>query len=124
MLMSKNEFEIIEILKKHKKPITVSEILNSTLVNKTTVYRNLEKLVSEGKVLEVNISTQKTFYELNSHDHHHHLVCKSCNAIQDFEEQNLENAISDFEKQILESGFDIKSHNLEFFGYCNKCVQT
>ena len=120
--MSKGETEIIDILSKYKQPIAVTEILENTSVNKTTVYRNLEKLINNGFVIEVNISTHKTHYELSAQAHHHHFVCKSCNSIEDFNESALEIAIKNFERVVSRKGFLIENHNLEFFGHCKNCL--
>ena len=56
-------------------------------------------------------------------DHHHHIFCKSCGSVVDFElnnnlEKNLEQEI-----QLIESTHNISvlSHSLELFSICNQC---
>ena len=56
-------------------------------------------------------------------EHHHHIFCKSCSSVYDFEVNNsLER---DLEKEIrkIESKYEISvlSHSLELLGICNKC---
>ena len=58
------------------------------------------------------------YYEIQQ-DHHHHLVCVSCNSISKVE---IGNHLEKQEKQIAKQNkFNIIHHSLEFYGYCQKC---
>ena len=88
-------------------------------VDKTTVYREMEKLVAIGALRAVQLTPRTTSYELGSLDHHHHFVCTSCDLITDvvFPEKSIEKT-----EALLEAeGLFITSHTLEFFGLCKKC---
>lgn len=50
--------------------------------------------------------------------HHHHLICSECGAVVDFADCELDW----LEKRLSEkTGFEIRSHLLEFLGRCRKC---
>ena len=119
--MSNNSSEILKILKQEKKPLTASQILANTSVNKTTVYRNLYKLVAESKVREVFIKPEIVHYELGETKHHHHLVCKSCGDISEVDSVKIEKTIDELSLTVKEK-FVIKEHHLEFYGICVNCL--
>lgn len=90
------------------------------VVNKTTVYRELQFLLDRGVLVEVNFGDAKRRYEIAGLPHHHHLICTKCQSVQDiFVEQDL----SKLEQKITaEKSFQIHSHSLEFFGLCKACL--
>ncbi|WKZ25670.1 MAG: transcriptional repressor [bacterium] len=109
-----NAFSILE---KSKLPLDVQTLVEKLKVNKTTVYRQLEKLIKNNKVIEVELGEGKKRYEVKSLDHHHHLICKKCGKLEDIslDEEVLMNQVSKKTK------FNVESHSLEFFGHCVKC---
>lgn len=113
---------ILGILLHSKKPLSIIDIakkLNTKSVDTATLYRNAEALESLGLLKKILIDNKRAYYELNSPDHHHHLICKNCGKIRDVKNCNL--TIS--EKELLNAtGFSkITDHSLEFFGVCNQC---
>jgi len=86
-------------------------------VDKATVYRILSHFVRIGIVREINLNNREALFELDSCDHHHHLVCEKCGEIEDvaLKEEPLLSAVK------KQSTFQIKRHSLEFFGLCKKC---
>lgn len=109
--------KIVKILNRTKKPVDVSVLVSKIGVNKTTVYRQIEKLLIDNIIIEVELGDGKKRYELKSLDHHHHLVCKKCGSLEDIEldESVILNEVS------KRTTFKVESHNLEFFGLCRKC---
>ena len=100
--------ELQEILKKKK-----------VVVNKTTIYREINLLKKEGLILEIQLNEKNKRYELSSKKHHHHIVCTSCNKIEDVVlDKDLETQEKKIEKN---KKFKIINHSLEFFGICEKC---
>ncbi|HEX3026222.1 MAG TPA: Fur family transcriptional regulator [Clostridia bacterium] len=95
---------------------------NDQHISIATVYRNL-KLLEEQGVIRKNIVTEEasSFYELTdkSEPHsHHHLVCRQCGAIIDFEADLLDS----LEKMVeATTGFNIEDHRVVFYGKCKKC---
>jgi Fe2+ or Zn2+ uptake regulation protein len=108
---------VLEILKKTKFPVDVNCLISELKVNKTTVYRQIEKLLINGQILEVELGDGKKRYEINTESHHHHLVCKNCGKLEDIilNENVILNEVSKKTK------FKIEKHSLEFFGLCEDC---
>ncbi len=109
--------KVIDVLSQSNTPIDVASLVNKIKVNKTTVYRQIDKLIKDGKIVEVEFGDGKKRYELKSLGHHHHLVCKNCGILEDisFNEETILKEVS------KKTDFLIESHSLEFFGLCNNC---
>ena len=108
---------VLTVLEKQKYPVDVSSLVKKLDVNKTTVYRQLEKYIAEGKIIEVELGDGKKRYELKSLDHHHHLICNTCGKLEDIEFDE-----SQIMKQVgSKTKFKIEKHSLEFFGICAEC---
>ena len=57
-------------------------------------------------------------FSLKTAEHMHHLICMKCHKRIDISHCPL----GDFECRVAaETGFDIRGHNLELFGYCSEC---
>ncbi len=90
-------------------------------LNRTTVYRELSQLATAGLLDELLINQRAKRYELKA-DHHHHLICSSCDAI---EPVRVEDSFSALEKQLAEQfSFAVDRHALEFYGHCKVCQET
>jgi Fur family transcriptional regulator, ferric uptake regulator len=115
---------LLDILQKNHLPLTETELRMrlaklGASVNKTTVYRELFYLIEKNVIKSIDFGDGKKRYEINSGDHHHHLVCVSCNKVDDIQ---VENDVSNIEKKIIKlKQFKITNHSLEFFGVCNNC---
>lgn len=85
--------------------------------NRSTIFRELQYL-SKSKVIVRNTIAGIEYYEIPK-DHHHHLVCLGCSAIN---KVKFGNHLEKHEEKIAkEHKFNILSHSLEFYGYCCKC---
>jgi len=90
-----------------------------------TIYRTLELLEELGLLQKMNFGDGRSRYELvpmelleRNHHHHHHLICLTCGAILEVEEDLL----SQLERVVEEKhSFQITNHYLQFFGYCPSC---
>ena len=88
-------------------------------VNKTTIYRELDFLLSENIIKQIQFGEGQKRYELEDFKHHHHLICLNCRKVEDIElKVDLEKEEARFLKQ---NGFKVINHSLEFFGYCKDC---
>ncbi len=108
-----------------RRPYAVGELLEALYKsglqpNKTTVYRQLEKMEAEGLVHRVNISDTNATYEAANESHHHHLVCEKCGDVRDIIMKDEKNLL----KEIAAHGFAPKVHKLEIFGLCAVCKNT
>lgn len=89
-------------------------------VNKTTVYRELERLEKAGIVQSMRLQDRKQYFELN-HGHHHHLVCVECDTVLDvaLPDASLVKHVESLGKKV---NFLIASHAIEFYGRCSMCL--
>lgn len=123
--LTKTRLSLLQIFFQNEEPLNVSVLLSTLFrmkqdVNKTTVYRELERLEKRGIVRAVQLGNRKTYYELAFRPHHHHLVCLSCECVEDIDMN--EEIFSREEETVKEKkGFVITKHALEFYGYCRMC---
>ena len=89
-----------------------------------TVYRNVKLLEEQGIIKKIELPELLIAYEMcafESQHSHHHLICKKCGKIADFEEDLLE-AI---EYKINDTtDFTITDHKVIFYGYCKGCEEV
>lgn len=117
---------ILEAMEKNDLPMTAESLYmklreEKISISLSTVYRVLETLVDKGLATRSNLSDDnKALYELKHEDHHHHLLCVKCRQILPVDGCPLK----DYEKLLEDRfGFTVKGHNLEVFGYCQKCKE-
>ena len=123
--LTKTRRAVLEMLVATHTPLSVPRILaelgdHGILVNKTTVYRELEQLEKIGIVKSLSLQDRKQYFELATRDHHHHFVCVECEKVEDilFDESDLSRQETRLADQ---KGFSIFRHSLEFFGLCKLC---
>jgi Fur family ferric uptake transcriptional regulator len=112
------------LFRDHPRPYSVPEILaafskEGYQPNKTTVYREMEHLVKQGKMRSVPLASEVTFYELVTEEHHHHFVCQSCRRVTKlvFAERFVQKLVAVLE----EEGNRVTEHLFEIFGICKQC---
>ncbi len=114
---------ILEVLRRHEHPITTREILSALGEGEcdlATIYRSMHLLEEMGMVQRFDFGDGSTRFELvaDRHDHHHHLVCRSCAKVVEI----TDCFPADLEEKIARrAGFKKISHRLEFFGVCAAC---
>ncbi len=115
---------VLRLFLSGESPMTVPELLlrlstEGISVNKTTVYRELDFLITRKLIREVQLGDGLRRYEYLKGGHHHHLVCVKCKNIECFE---MKACLKEFEEQITaEKNFTFIKHSLEFFGICALC---
>jgi Fur family ferric uptake transcriptional regulator len=84
-----------------------------------TVYNVLRTLTDVGLVRRIEPAGRPGLYELRVRDNHHHIVCRSCDAIVDVEcavgETPCLTAADD-------SGYEIEEAEIIYWGRCPECV--
>jgi Fur family ferric uptake transcriptional regulator len=87
-----------------------------------TIYRNVKLLEEQGAIKKIELPDLLIAYEMcafPSEHSHHHLICRECGKIVDFEEDLLET----IEKKIKDTkDFTITDHRVIFYGYCKSCA--
>lgn len=77
-----------------------------------TVYRNLQKLVAEGKLQVLTLGrTQRFDPTLKRHEH---FICEKCGRVYDL-------FVDPGEKIPAPEGFTVTSHQLALYGACRRC---
>lgn len=118
---------VAEVLQTNHAHLTANEIweqvqaLDST-IGRMSVYRTLELFTEVGYIRPASQSASEArsglVYVLMHDGHHHHIVCRRCNTVIEFEDCGLDTLV-----QRLQDKYHclIEGHLLEFFGLCTNC---
>lgn len=83
-----------------------------------TVYRTLGTFSNLGLISKVETSESQAHFEV-SNVQHHHLICRECKEIIDFQWQYVDNAL--LPEEVLSWGV-IERKNIVIYGTCHKCL--
>jgi Fur family transcriptional regulator, ferric uptake regulator len=87
-------------------------------IGQATVYRTLKLLTESGLAHTSRFGGTATRYEPSDDEHHDHLVCKACDLIVEF----CNDQIEALQEQVAEEhGFKLKTHKMELYGLCPEC---
>ena len=124
MKSTKPRNAVLSALGENDCALTAEEIYRALVqkgdgVNFSTVYRVLELFAAKGLVTKTFFPDSRSYgFSLKTAGHMHHLICMKCHKRIDISHCPL----GDFECRVAaETGFDIRGHNLELFGYCRDC---
>ena len=120
---------LLDCLEKHKsESLTVDGVCekltkSGTVIGRSTVYRRLEQLVSEGKISrfapdEGKSVTYRFIGNDCGDDCHFHLICTECGAVSHTHCHELESL---FAHMANEHGFKINEKKTMLYGICQKC---
>jgi len=82
-----------------------------------TVYRNLQKLVSDNKLQVLMRGRSQHFDPLV--EHHQHFICEACDRVYDV---LIDNQREIRPAKLPHEGFRVTSHQLAFYGTCKHCL--
>jgi Fur family transcriptional regulator, peroxide stress response regulator len=82
-----------------------------------TVYRNLQKLVAEGKLQVLTLGRSQHFDPLI--EQHQHFICQQCGRVYDVFVEAPQQDIRPM--KLSHEGFTVTSHQLSFYGTCKSC---
>ena len=109
-------------------PMTLPELLEGRpRLPQSSAYRNLSLLEEAGVVHRVVAGPAGDFarFELAEDltEHHHHLICSSCGAVEDFTAPaGLERSLHKASSVIAaDTGFTLERHRLDLIGTCAGC---
>ena len=91
--------------------------IKTPVVNRATVYRNLDFLCEMRLVVAAQIGRQM-FYEIAGDTPHHHLVCRSCNKVDQIGDDVAKMLFNKIER---DHHFFVDMDHLTLFGLCQKC---
>ena len=118
---------LVEVLAAAPRPLTAAELVAaSASIPQSTLYRNLAVLGQAGVVHRVVGTDEFVRYELSeavTGQHHHHLVCRRCGAVEDFAAPSgLERSMSTLMHAVgADRGFRAEAHRLDVVGTCAAC---
>ena len=114
---------VVEIVGASPRAMTPLEVFDSARVTHpelglVSVYRTLEKLEELHLIQRVHQPSGCQAFIAASQGHQHLLLCQSCGQVTFFEGDDLENLITAISGR---TGYTIKEHWLQLFGYCKSC---
>lgn len=115
--------KVLSVFLADRRPLTSREVHRRAGkgVNQASVYRNIRLLKDAGVLAPVDRVSAGERFELSEkhRDHHHHLICERCGAVEDLEGCLLE----DVERRVRKkTKFTITRHELNLFGRCPACA--
>jgi Fur family ferric uptake transcriptional regulator len=115
---------LIAALKRSHKPLPVHTLARKmgTRLGEVNVYRALESFAKAGIARRVDLQHGHAHYELKDEHDHHHIVCTSCDKIEDFTGCEYEKLACKALKQ-TRTFSKVTSHSLELFGLCTTCAK-
>ena len=112
-----NKNNIIDIISNNKCPISAKNIWSKLEnIDKTTIYRNIEKLLNDWIILEDFSTSWEKLHSIKK-KHHHHFVCGSCNKTENIW-CFMNNEINLLEEKFW---FKVKNHSFVLNWICKKC---
>ncbi len=83
-----------------------------------TVYRTLSLLEESKMVTSLSFGAQGKKYELDTKEHHDHMICTSCGTIIEFVDHDIERLQEEVAKK---NNFKITTHSMQIYGLCQAC---
>lgn len=87
-------------------------------ISLATVYRNLQRLVEDGKIRTIVLGERVARYDPETSDHDH-FICESCGRVIDL---FLERARQIDLTSLANDGYVVTTHNLTVYGMCQACA--
>lgn len=115
--------KVLEVFMANHRPLTPGEVhrRSGQGANLASVYRNIRLLREAGILVPVDRVDQGERYELSEkhRDHHHHLICERCGAVEDLAGCLLKDVARLIPKK---TRFRVTRHELNLFGLCPACA--
>lgn len=116
--------KILEIFEtSNKRHLSAEEIYKIVLesgqdVGLATIYRVLTQFEHAGILTRHHFSEGHSVFELDSGEHHDHLVCAQCGHVEEF----VDPIIEAHQKVIAQkAGYQMLDHSLHIYGLCPDC---
>ena len=126
---------ILDVLSGQARHLSADEVYMAVrriypAIGLTTVYRTLDLLARMGLVTKLEFGDGRSRYELTAgprNRHHHHLICIKCGRVKDYSDfiDDEVEFLSMIGKALFKKyNFEIKAHQLQFYGLCDRCQGT
>lgn len=125
--ISKPRCIVMEVIISSKVPLEPKSILKKAktaghTIGLVSVYRTLDLLNKLAIVCLVHMEDGSQGYVLASEGHHHHIVCRLCDRVMEF------NGMNDLDDLLIrvesETGFQVSDHLLQLYGLCPECQKA
>lgn len=85
MRLTKHRQIMLDTLQLQQRTLSASQIHSLLpMIDKVTIYRNLELFVTEGLIKKLNLGGTESTFEYQTHPHHH-AVCTNCETVVHFD---------------------------------------
>jgi Fur family ferric uptake transcriptional regulator len=117
---------ILSILQEADHHLTADDVFQrlgpvSSALNRSTVYRTLERFRDAGIVSETDLGGGVRVFELLANHRHHHLICHRCNGMMEMDDDTVEPMRSAIRNRY---GFEPHVDHLAVWGVCAGCRDT
>ena len=125
--VTKPRLSLLGILLTEQRPLTVEQITQLSMgkIPLSSLYRIIKDFRDSDIISEFQTPDNTKVIELTAHqnEHHHHIFCKECGSITDFEiDERLEHDLEqEIRKVELRYSVSVTSHSLELQSLCAKC---
>ncbi len=114
---------IIRALRTARGHVTAGQIADDVrrhfpAVDLSTVYRTLDVLKRMRVVTAIDVGTGDSMFEWSDKEPHHHLVCTSCDSIENLDHHYLEDMGARLKAEL---GFEPNLDHFAIFGLCREC---
>jgi Fe2+ or Zn2+ uptake regulation protein len=108
-----------ELFSNSHKPLCVSDIQlylveKNLHYNKTSIYRQIEKLISQQKISKIT-TMNGTAWELKKNPNHVHVICESCESI------SCATLPQEILSKVIQKISNFRINKLTINGMCNHC---
>lgn len=87
-------------------------------LNLATVYRVLTQFEAAGIVSRLHFEGAHSSFELDSGEHHDHMLCVVCGRVDEFVDEVIENHQRAIASRL---GYELTDHSLYMYGICAEC---
>ena len=124
--ITKQRALVLEIIRQGQRHLDADEVYRrarqkQSHLSLSTVYRTLQMFKKLGLVEELHFDEAHHHYEVKPSAEHHHLICRSCGKIVEFECPLSQKMREDVAR---EKDFEITDIEVWMTGYCSKCRQS
>lgn len=114
---------ILSVLQDADQHLTADEVFQrlgpmGSALNRSTVYRTLERFRDAGIVSETDLGGGVRVFELLHHERHHHLVCRRCNGMIELDDAEIEPLRAAIRARY---GFEPQVDHMAIWGICDVC---
>ena len=123
---TKQRRRLIELMAAAGRPVTLPELLTeASELPQSSMYRNLDVLTQVGLVTRIPGSSRDSFELADALiEHHHHLVCDSCDLMTNVQlDESFEQSIDQaFKPAVKKFDFSPARHSINLHGRCSDCA--